>query len=76
MRDTLGSDRYCIDTHLSCINISNIVIYQCIDIKFACICVQYFMTAATVVYYGYQLYIKTEAIELCCNCNSLITESV
>ena len=37
-------------------DISNIVIYQCINIKTVYLYIQYFMTDAVVVYYGCQLY--------------------
>ena len=52
-RDILGMIlyQYTIDTHLSCINTSNIMIYQCIDIKIVYIYIQYFMTDAAVVCY-------------------------
>ena len=50
-RDILGMIlyQYTIDTHFSCINTSNIMIYQCIDIKIVYIYIQYFMTDAVVV---------------------------
>ena len=50
-RDILGMIlyQYTIDTHFSCINTSNIMIYQYIDIKIVYICIQYFMTDAVVV---------------------------
>ena len=41
---------------LGCNNISNIVIYQFIDIKTVYLYIQYFMIDAVVVYYGCQFY--------------------
>ena len=48
--------QYTINTHFSCINTSNIMIYQCINIKIVYIYIQYFMTDAAVVCYGCYFY--------------------
>ena len=42
--------------YLGCINISNIMIYRCINIKTVYLYIQYFMIDAVVVYYGCQFY--------------------
>ena len=48
---SLKMQRYiAISSHLSCIDISNIVIYQCINNKTVYLYIQYFMTDAVAVY--------------------------
>ena len=45
-----------IDTYLDRIDILNIVIHRCINIRTVYLYIQYFMTDAIVVYYGCQFY--------------------